>query len=87
MNVNDGMIYCLRRVENVRLSPQIINKSIKLWLQNQHPLIIPLRESFLMNKALFVIHDYYPSAKTIHDRYIVYKYYYYYIIVKSIGFI
>lgn len=68
------MIYCLRRIENVRLSSQIINKSIKFWLENNiHPLIIRLRESFLMNKALFVVHDYYPAAKTIHDRYIVYN--------------
>lgn len=42
-----------------------------MWKSNQHPLIIPLRNVFLLNKALFVTHDYYPSAKTIEELYIV----------------
>ena len=66
----DGYTYCLRRIDNVRrvqyLSSKIFN-SLNLWSKAKHPNIVALRDIFVHQRALFILHDYVPGAQTLHE--------------------
>ena len=40
------------------------------WSKLQHPSVVSLRDCFLSNGAVFFVHDFYPSATSLFDRFL-----------------
>eukprot|EP00511_Aplanochytrium_stocchinoi_P003632 CAMPEP_0204836482 /NCGR_PEP_ID=MMETSP1346-20131115/25263_1 /ASSEMBLY_ACC=CAM_ASM_000771 /TAXON_ID=215587 /ORGANISM="Aplanochytrium stocchinoi, Strain GSBS06" /LENGTH=542 /DNA_ID=CAMNT_0051971229 /DNA_START=75 /DNA_END=1703 /DNA_ORIENTATION=- len=69
VNTNDGHVYCLRRVDNVRSRglQDTCTHVIQLFSRVQHANVVPLRDAFIRRGALFLVHDYFPGAKTLSE--------------------
>jgi len=68
LSKNDGFVYALRRVDNVRnlkALQQQCHQAQQLWKRVRHPNVVPLRDAFLHQGAVFLVHDYWPGAKTV----------------------
>jgi len=67
---NDGLVYALRRVDNVRggiaLNEQC-QAGLQLWRRVLHANVVPLRQAFIHQRAVFLVHDFWPGAKSILD--------------------
>lgn len=76
----DGYCYALRRVERVRTNNEIVVRvcvwcecemmTVQRWAKLLHPAIISLHDCFLSNGAVFFVHEYYPSAISLSNRYL-----------------
>ena len=65
---NDGYVYCLRRVDNVRRGLHgLCAKAAQEWSGVHHPSIVPLRNAFERRGALFFQYDYFAGAQNLHD--------------------
>lgn len=80
VDATDGVSYALRRVERVRTNNEVVvrlacpnnprfrfatggaNCSTRAWCS--------LRDCFLSNGAVFFVHDFYPSAVSLFDRFL-----------------
>lgn len=60
---------CLRRVDNARATPKVAAAAQEKWRRVRHPNIVCLQKCFCLHKALFFAHDYWPTAKTLTERY------------------
>lgn len=69
-NREDGHLYCLRRLDNVRsVSPRIAAAVEERWSQLPvHSAIVPLHRSFVASRAVFFVHDYVPGARSLSER-------------------
>ena len=62
----DGFAYAVRRVDNIR--PQgNLHQILASWSKVTNPNVVPLRELFSQNKAVFLVHDFLPGAQTLRD--------------------
>jgi hypothetical protein len=69
ISVEDAMPYALRRVENVRAPPQLLQAIVTAWRRVVHPSVISLRSANVHNTALFFAHDYIPGAHSLKQEY------------------
>mmetsp|Transcript_13198 Transcript_13198/g.24478 ORF Transcript_13198/g.24478 Transcript_13198/m.24478 type:complete len:550 (+) Transcript_13198:246-1895(+) len=70
LNRKDGLIYALRRVDNVRgvqTLQQRCDLMVHNWGQIRHANIVALRQAFVHQRAVFFVHDYWPGAQTLLD--------------------
>mmetsp|Transcript_13496 Transcript_13496/g.24170 ORF Transcript_13496/g.24170 Transcript_13496/m.24170 type:complete len:582 (+) Transcript_13496:251-1996(+) len=70
VNQKDGFVYALRRIDNVRGTQsmqQPCDRAVQTWGRVHHANVIPLRQAFVHQGALFLVHDYWPGAKTLLD--------------------
>jgi len=75
----DGQLYCIRRVDNVRsVSHKIAVAVTERWttatsingvLVNDHPGIAVFYQCFLSNRAVFFLHKFYPGARSLQQRF------------------
>lgn len=69
---NDGRIYCLRRIENYRLTNERAMGVVKQWEKVQSPSVIALREAFTSrafgDHSLIFAYDFYPMSETLYDH-------------------
>ena len=74
VSVEDGMVYALRRVENVRATPAVLQATTAAWRRAAHPSIVTLRRAFAGAAAsgggVFFLHDFYPGARTLRELYL-----------------
>jgi PAB-dependent poly(A)-specific ribonuclease subunit 3 len=83
MSQEDGYLYCLRRVDNVRsVSHKIAAAVTERWNNNQgatlksglsaveHPGAVRFYRCFVSNRAVFFLHQYVPGARTLSERFI-----------------
>ena len=62
----DGFTYTVRRVDNVRQHGNL-HQVLSMWSKVVNANVVPLRELFSQNRALFLVHDYVPGAQTLRD--------------------
>mmetsp|Transcript_45397 Transcript_45397/g.89443 ORF Transcript_45397/g.89443 Transcript_45397/m.89443 type:complete len:503 (-) Transcript_45397:366-1874(-) len=69
---HDGMAWCLRRIDNARVSPKVCASVQEQWAGVRHPGIVALHRCFTHGKvkALFVVHAYWPTAQSLAERYV-----------------
>ncbi|KAL0952373.1 hypothetical protein HGRIS_006650 [Hohenbuehelia grisea] len=71
INSNDGHAYCLRRVENFRVTQSVAFAPIEAWTKLRHPNIVSIKEAFTSrafgDNSLFVAYAYHANAKTLAD--------------------
>ena len=68
-----GILYALRRIDNVKTNPKITQQVLQIWNKAQgtvHPNIVTLRSAFVHQRALFFTHDYFAGAKTLRECYL-----------------
>jgi PAB-dependent poly(A)-specific ribonuclease subunit 3 len=75
----DGHLYCLRRVDNVRcVSHKIANSVSEKWTVAvygngarviDHGGLVRFHQCFLANRAVFFLHQYCPGAQTLRERF------------------
>ncbi|KAF7300252.1 PAN2-PAN3 deadenylation complex subunit PAN3 [Mycena kentingensis (nom. inval.)] len=74
INSKDGLTYCLRRVENFRMTNQSAFGSVETWSKLRHPNIVALHEAFTTHafgdSSLVVAYTYHPKARTLHETYL-----------------
>ncbi|ETV69055.1 hypothetical protein, variant 1 [Aphanomyces astaci] len=66
----DGRTYALRRIENARTTPTIVQQAVDMWKRVQHAAMVPLHRGFVSHGALFFLCEYYPGAVSLHQKYI-----------------
>ncbi|KAK8803653.1 hypothetical protein WA158_001347 [Blastocystis sp. Blastoise] len=67
----DGNPYMIRRFERVRTSGELVNSVLQTWKNISHPNIVSLTDCYIYNGALLFVHDYYPNAMSIRQKYMV----------------
>jgi PAB-dependent poly(A)-specific ribonuclease subunit 3 len=67
---NDGLAYCVRRVDYVRAHHQVTHQAQKRWANVSHPGIVQLRSCFVYTSAILFVHDYHPGARTLREAFI-----------------
>ncbi|GBG31582.1 PAB-dependent polyA-specific ribonuclease subunit PAN3 [Hondaea fermentalgiana] len=70
VNRRDGHVYALRRIDNMRnvqALEQCCELAVGLWKRVRHANVVPLRQAFVHQRAVFLVHDYWPGAQTLHD--------------------
>jgi len=71
---DDGVQYCLRRIENFRLMQEAAFTPIEAWSRIRHPTIVYVREAFTTrafgDNSLVVVHDYHPDSQSLYDIYL-----------------
>lgn len=69
VNSNDGHAYCVRRIDNVRSRGlrDVCKQVVQLCSRVRHANVVPLRDAVVRRGALFLIHDYFPGAKTLNE--------------------
>mmetsp|Transcript_28810 Transcript_28810/g.40411 ORF Transcript_28810/g.40411 Transcript_28810/m.40411 type:complete len:664 (+) Transcript_28810:119-2110(+) len=81
MSRDDGHLYCLRRLDNVRsVSYKIAAAVTERWTTArnvttgapivEHPGIVRFYRMFLSNRAVFFIHEYVPGCRTLRERFL-----------------
>ena len=76
----DGLLYCIRRVDNVRsVSHKIAMAVTERWATAtvvhsganvlDHPGVVKFYRCFLANRAVFFLHHYIPGARTLRERF------------------
>lgn len=82
LNREDGQLYCLRRVDNVRsVSYKIATAVTERWKSKgttlksgisavEHPGVVRFYRCFVSNRAVFFLHQYVPGARTLRERFI-----------------
>ncbi|KAF7289545.1 PAN2-PAN3 deadenylation complex subunit PAN3 [Mycena kentingensis (nom. inval.)] len=74
INSKDGLTYCLRRVQNFRMTNQSAFGSVETWSKLRHPNIVALHEAFTTHafgdSSLVVAYTYHPRARTLHETYL-----------------
>ena len=66
----DSQLYALRRFDNVRSSPTVIDTVTKKWLEIRHPAIVSLYGISQERGAVFFAHAYHPMAQTLKQRFL-----------------
>jgi len=66
----DSNAYALRRVDNVRTSPQIIKSVISKWVEIRHPNIVSLQGIYQERGAVFFQYAHHPTAQTLRQRFV-----------------
>lgn len=51
---DDGIAYCVRRVDYVKTSPHVTSNAVKRWAAVFHPAIVTLRDCFVYNSGAVV---------------------------------
>lgn len=73
-STKDGLTYCLRRIENFRLTSNTAFQSIEAWSRIHHSSIASVKEAFTTrafgDNSLFVVFDYYPNAQNLHEAHV-----------------
>lgn len=73
-STKDGLIYCLRRIENFRLSTNTAFQAIEAWSRIQHPSVATVKEAFTSrafgDNSLFVVHEYYPNSQSLYEAHV-----------------
>jgi len=62
----EGYVVAVRRIDNTRPNPAL-GMVASLWARVSNPSVLPLREVFVQNRALFVVHDFLPGAQTVKE--------------------
>lgn len=77
INLNDGLSYAMRRIEDFQLTRQTAFSAIESWSRLRHPNIITVREAFTTRtfgeSSLVVVYDYHPNAQTLYEAHIKQK--------------
>ena len=66
----DGYTYALRRFDNVKCSHKIAAAAMEAWRRVRHPNIVKLYSCYVLNRALFFVHDYHVGSTTLKERYL-----------------
>jgi PAB-dependent poly(A)-specific ribonuclease subunit 3 len=66
----DSNVYALRRVDNVRTSPQIIKSVISKWVDIRHPNIVSLHGIYQERGAVFFQYAHHPTAQSLRQRFV-----------------
>jgi PAB-dependent poly(A)-specific ribonuclease subunit 3 len=66
VNAKDGCVYAVRRVDNTRASGNL-GAVQAMWARVSNANVLPLREAFVQNRALFLVHDFCPGAQTLKE--------------------
>lgn len=75
----DGHLYCIRRVDNTRVSFKIAGAVSERWTTAvsamgtvvvDHSGLVRFHRCFVANRAVFFLYDYYPGARTLLDRFL-----------------
>ena len=66
----DGHLYCVRRFENVRANPAVINSALDTWAKYRHPAVVSLYNITHERGAVFFTHSYHPAATTLQQRFL-----------------
>lgn len=66
----DSNVYALRRVDNVRTSPQIIKSVIAKWVEIRHPNIVSMHGIYQERGAVFFQYAHHPTAQTLRQRFV-----------------
>jgi len=80
LNQEDGNLYCLRRVDNIKsVSYKIATAVTDRWNQGatlksglspvEHPGVVRFYRCFVSNRAVFFLHHYVPGARTLSQRF------------------
>ncbi|KAJ7889923.1 hypothetical protein B0H14DRAFT_2561602 [Mycena olivaceomarginata] len=74
INSVDGGTYCLRRIENYRLTHHAAFGAIETWAAIRHPGVVAVHEAFTTHafgdSSLVVAYAYHPGAKTLFDAHL-----------------
>ncbi|KAF0727110.1 hypothetical protein Ae201684_014846 [Aphanomyces euteiches] len=70
LSETDGRTYALRRIENVRTTPAIVQQAVETWKRIVHSSLVPLHRAFVSHGALFFLCEFYPGAVSLHQKYI-----------------
>ncbi|KAJ7058234.1 hypothetical protein C8F01DRAFT_1150122 [Mycena amicta] len=74
VNSKDGATYCLRRVENFRMTNQGAFSAIETWSKLRHPGIVAVQEAFTTHafgdSSLVVAYAYHPKARTLYETHL-----------------
>lgn len=77
-NREDGHLYCIRRVDNTRVSFKIAGAVTERWTLAatvtgatvvDHSGLVRFHRCFIANRAVFFLYNYYPGARTLLDRF------------------
>ena len=60
-----GYTFALRRIDNVRIDMDTCTRVLTAWRRVRHPNVIPLRDASVQHRAIYLVHDYFPGAKTL----------------------
>lgn len=66
----DGFPYALRRFDNVKCSHKIAGAAMEAWKRVRHPNIVKLSSCYVLNRALFFVHEYFVGSSTLTERYL-----------------
>lgn len=67
----DGLLYCLRRLENVKcVSIKICSQVNNRWSNFSHPCCVKFQKCFIAQRAVFFVHEYHTGAKTLGEKYL-----------------
>ena len=66
----DSLPYALRRFDNVKCSHKVASAALDAWRRVRHPGVVRLHRCFVLQRALFFVHEHYPGATTLKERYI-----------------
>ncbi|CAM9095503.1 unnamed protein product, partial [Ectocarpus fasciculatus] len=67
---SDSNLYALRRFDNVRTTPPIVQNALSKWLPVRHPAIVSLYSIHADKGCLFFTHAYHPAAETLKQKFI-----------------
>ncbi|CAK4717244.1 unnamed protein product [Aphanomyces euteiches] len=73
LSETDGRTYALRRIENVRTTPAIVQQAVETWKRIVHSSLVPLHRAFVSHGGihpLFFLCEFYPGAVSLHQKYI-----------------
>lgn len=67
----DGLLYCLRRLDNVKcVSNKICAAVNEIWSTIRHAGVCQFHKCFISQRALFFVHEYQPGGKTLKEKYL-----------------
>ncbi|ETV93388.1 hypothetical protein, variant [Aphanomyces invadans] len=69
LSETDGRTYALRRIENVRTTPAIVQQAVDMWKRVSHAAMVPLHRAFVSHGALFFLCEFFPGAVSVHQKY------------------
>jgi hypothetical protein len=70
ISASDGLPYALRRVDGSRVRNDVAMSAVSLWSRVSHSNVIPLKEAYVSNGALFFLHDFVPGSQSLRERYL-----------------
>ncbi|KAF0691144.1 Aste57867_17568 [Aphanomyces stellatus] len=70
LSETDGRTYALRRIENVRTTPEIVQQAVDTWKRVGHAALVPLHRAFVSHGALFFLCEFYPGAVSLQHKFL-----------------